>query len=108
MCGIAFGGTCAVALSVNYMIDSYKEMAGDAMITVIIVRNTMSFAVSYGITSWFTNLGLKNCFISAAFIGLVANSMFLVMIVWGKSFRARSKGKYWKLVQKSLDEGMEH
>lgn len=108
MFGLAFGVTCAVTLSVNYLIDSYREMASDAMITVIIVRNTMSFAVSYGITPWLTNMGLKNCFISAAFIGLVASSMFLVLIVWGKDFRARSKGTYWKLVLKSLDEGMGH
>lgn len=45
---LAFCNTCGVTLSVNYMIDSYKELSGEAMITVIIVRNTMSFAIGYG------------------------------------------------------------
>lgn len=31
-----------------YCIDSYKDISGDAMVTVILIRNTMSFAVSYG------------------------------------------------------------
>ncbi len=37
-----------VTLSVNYLIDSFHEIAGDGMSTVIIVRNTMSFAIGYG------------------------------------------------------------
>jgi hypothetical protein len=37
-----------VQLPVNYCIDSYKSISGDAMVTVILVRNTMVFAVNYG------------------------------------------------------------
>jgi hypothetical protein len=108
MATLAFCVTCGVTLSVNYMIDSYKEMSGDAMITVIIVRNTMSFAVSYGITPWLTNLGIRNCFISAAFVGLAASSAFLVMIKLGKGFRVRSKTQYWGLVRKNIENGVAH
>jgi hypothetical protein len=45
---LACSTTFGVTLSINYMIDSYHELSGDAMTTVIIVRNTMSFAISYG------------------------------------------------------------
>jgi hypothetical protein len=31
-----------------YCIDSYKSISGDAMVTVILIRNTMAFAISYG------------------------------------------------------------
>ena len=48
MGGLAFATTFGVTLCVNYMIDSYHEISGDAMTTVILVRNTMSFAISYG------------------------------------------------------------
>jgi hypothetical protein len=48
MSTLAFSVTMGVALSVNYMIDSYHDISGDAIVTVIIVRNTMSFAISYG------------------------------------------------------------
>lgn len=45
---LALATTIGVHLSINYMIDSYHEFSGDAITTVILVRNTMSFAVSYG------------------------------------------------------------
>lgn len=48
MCTLAFANTIGITLSVNYLIDSYHELSGDAMTTVIIVRNTMSFAIGYG------------------------------------------------------------
>ena len=48
---LAFGNTFGITLSVNYLIDSYKDMSGDAMTTCIIVRNTMSFAMGYGYVS---------------------------------------------------------
>ena len=57
------------------------------MTTCILVRTTMSFAIGYGITPGSDNLGLQNCFISAAFIGMAASSAFLIMIVFGRNFR---------------------
>lgn len=45
---LAFCNTSGITLSVNYMVDSYRELSGDAMTTVILVRNTMSFAIGYG------------------------------------------------------------
>lgn len=48
MGALAFTTTMGVTLSVNYMIDSYHDISGDAIVTVILVRNTMSFAISYG------------------------------------------------------------
>ncbi|KAF1935410.1 MFS general substrate transporter [Clathrospora elynae] len=95
---LAFTSTAGVALSVNYMIDSYHDISGDAIVTVILIRNTMSFAISYGITPWLTNLGYQNCFVSAAFVALAASSVFLVMIKYGKGLRVRSSSKYWSIV----------
>ena len=48
MCIIAITNTIGVQVSVSYCIDSYRDLSGEAMITVILVRNTMSFAVGYG------------------------------------------------------------
>lgn len=48
MCMLAFTSTCGITLSVNYFIDSYQELSGIAMASVILVRNTMSFAIGYG------------------------------------------------------------
>lgn len=53
------------------------------------------------------NMGLQNCFISAAFVGLVASSAFLIMIVYGKTFREKSRVKYWKLVAEQRSQSLE-
>ncbi|KAF2024533.1 MFS general substrate transporter [Setomelanomma holmii] len=95
---LAYTSSLGVTLSVNYMIDSYHDISGDAIVAVILIRNTMSFAVNYGITPWLRNLGYQNCFLSAAFVGLAASSVFLVMIKFGKGMRVRSSGKYWSIV----------
>ncbi|PLN82855.1 MFS general substrate transporter [Aspergillus taichungensis] len=108
MCILALTNTCGVTLSVNYLVDSYRELSGDAMSSIILVRNTMSFAVGYGITPWIDNLGYQNCFISAAFIGLACSAVFLVMIKWGKGCRIRSREKYWAIVKENQAKGMGH
>ncbi|KAL2831843.1 major facilitator superfamily domain-containing protein [Aspergillus cavernicola] len=106
MCLLAMTNTCGVTLSVNYLVDSYRELSGDAMASVILVRNTMSFAIGYGITPWVDDLGYQNCFISAAFVGLACSVAFLVMIKWGKMFRTRSQKRYWRLVVENWEKGM--
>ncbi|PYH94799.1 putative MFS transporter [Aspergillus ellipticus CBS 707.79] len=108
MCILAMANTCGITLSVNYLIDSYRELSGDAMATVILVRNTMSFAMGYGITPWVDDLGYQNCFISAAFVGMTCAAVFLVMIKYGKSFRIHSREKYWKIVEENWERGMGH
>ncbi|KAJ5156565.1 hypothetical protein N7492_009368 [Penicillium capsulatum] len=108
MCMLAFTNTCGITLSVNYLVDSYRELSGVAMASAILVRNTMSFAIGYGITPWIDNLGYQNCFISAAFIGMACAAIFLVMIKYGKACRVRSREKYWKMVQQNWEKGMAH
>ncbi|KAF4466160.1 serine threonine kinase 16 [Fusarium albosuccineum] len=105
---LAFTSTVGITLSVNYLIDSYHDISGDAIVTMILVRNTMSFAISYGITPWLTDLGYQNCFVSAAFVGMAASSVFFFMIIYGKSFRVRSARKYEELVNKDRAEWERH
>ncbi|KAK5312882.1 hypothetical protein LTR93_011153 [Exophiala xenobiotica] len=93
-----------IAFSCTYLIDTYHEISGEAMTTVIIVRNTMGFAIGYAITPWILNLGVQNCFISAAFVGMAVSSCFFIMILWGKGFREKSRVKYWNLVAKQMSE----
>lgn len=108
MCGLAFANASGLTLSVSYLIDCYRDIGSDALTTAIIIRNTMSFAINYGITPWLDNLGYQNCFISAAFIALATSSVFLVMIWKGKSFRERSRERYWNLVRHHVEHGMVH
>lgn len=45
---LAFCIAVGCQLPISYCIDSYKDLGADAIVTVIIVRNTMSFAIGYG------------------------------------------------------------
>lgn len=45
---IGFTNGLGLQLSISYCIDSYRELSGEAIVTVILVRNTMSFAINYG------------------------------------------------------------
>ncbi|KAF4962106.1 hypothetical protein FSARC_9791 [Fusarium sarcochroum] len=99
MGALAATGVMGLTISINYLIDSYHDLSGDAIVTIILVRNTMSFAISYGITPWITNMGYQNCFISAAFIALAACSACFIMIKWGKQLRCRSAPRHAELVR---------
>ncbi|KAK5170585.1 uncharacterized protein LTR77_005173 [Saxophila tyrrhenica] len=105
---IALTNTIGLQLSVSYCIDSYKDLSGEAMVTVILVRNTMSFAIGYGITPWVTNMGLQNAFIVAAFAGMAQCSTFLLVVKYGKGLRRDSAGRYKKYVDRMADQGVVH
>ncbi|KAF4993155.1 hypothetical protein FGRMN_6640 [Fusarium graminum] len=98
MCSLSTTSVMGLIVSINYLIDSYYDLSGDAIVTIILVRNTMSFAISYGVTPWIVNMGYQNCFISAAFIGLAACSVVFIVIKFGKALRARSAPRYAELV----------
>lgn len=95
-CSSAIGG----AISINYALDSYKDLSGEVMLSIILVRNSLSFGIGYAITPWL-HLGLQNTFLSAAFIGFGVTITFLAMLKYGKRFRHHSRKEYWKYVESS-------
>lgn len=100
--------TIGIQLSVSYCVDSYKDLGGEAIVTVILVRNTMSFAVGYGITPWVKDMGLQNAFIVAACAGLLQCATFLLFVRWGKQLRRRSGRRYAKYAEEMAASGAVH
>lgn len=105
---IAATNTVGLQVSVAYCIDSYRALSGEAIITVILVRNTMSFAVGYGVTPWVQGMGLRDCFITAGLVGLAQCATFLVMVRYGKGLRERSGPRYARYVEDMAKSGMIH
>ncbi|THZ90578.1 MFS general substrate transporter [Aureobasidium pullulans] len=105
---IALTNTIGIQLSISYAVDSYKDLGGEAIVTVILIRNTMSFAIGYGITPWIDGMGLQNACILAAFAGLAQCLTFFAMVKWGKGLRKQSASKYAKYVQKMAESGLVH
>ncbi|KAL1404973.1 hypothetical protein Q8F55_008586 [Vanrija albida] len=101
-CLVAFTSASGGAFALNYVLDSYKDLGGEVVLSVILVRNTMSFAVSYGITPWVVNMGYQNAFIVAALVGMAVYLSFLPVIKWGKGWRKASRVSYWAYVRSSV------
>ena len=76
------------------------------MVTATLIRNTMSFAINYGLTPWVENMGKQKAFILAAFAGLAECLTFLAVCKWGKGFRASSKERYYKYVKEKHNVGL--
>lgn len=103
-------GLCIVGCisSVTYTLDCYPEMGVPAITVLVIIRNTMNFAMDYGITPFVVNTGVQNCFIASAFICLFCIGTFLIMEWTGLYWRNRTKDKYWKLLSYYREKGIEH
>lgn len=111
--GVVFGlglmaGLCIIGCvnAVTYVIDCYHEVSCESMATVVVIRNTMSFAMSYGITPWIENTGLQNTFIASAGICFFCIGTFAVMIPTGLYWRKRTKDAYWRLIEHRRSKGI--
>ncbi|BEJ11927.1 hypothetical protein CspHIS471_0203870 [Cutaneotrichosporon sp. HIS471] len=98
---VAFTSASGGAFALNYVMDSYKDLGGEVVLTTILIRNSLSFAIGYGITPWL-NMGLQNTFITAAMVGMTLYSSFVIMTTWGKKFRKGSSKSYWRYVESSV------
>ncbi|KAF2004793.1 MFS general substrate transporter [Amniculicola lignicola CBS 123094] len=105
---IAMTNTFIIQLSIAYCIGYYRAISGEAIITVILVPNTMSFAIGYGITPWVTDMGLQNCFITARFVVVlqVCTALFGAQ-VW-EGLRRKSLARYSKFVEEMARAGIVH
>lgn len=45
---VSFITTAGSQIFITYLIDSYRDLGGEAVVSVIVVRNTMGFAFGYG------------------------------------------------------------
>ena len=95
-------------LACSYAIDSYYGISSESIVSVILVRNTMGFAIGYGLTPWVTNMGLQNAFLVAAFAGMAECLTFLFFIRYGKQLRVASRARYEKYVARMVQDGVAH
>ncbi|KAK4938433.1 hypothetical protein LTR10_021150 [Elasticomyces elasticus] len=104
--GVLFGlGLICVCLPMgtsvafNYIMDCYKEVAGEGIVTAILFRNTMGFAFAYAVVPMINGIGLQDSFILLAFLGMGFWGLSLPMIMFGKTFRKHTAMAYWRMVE---------
>jgi hypothetical protein len=91
---MSFGNSAGMQVSICYCMDSYKECSAEAMVTVMLIRNSMSFAVGYGITPWVMDLGLRDAFVVASCVAAAQCLTFLLFVRYGKGLRMRTAQMY--------------
>lgn len=99
---LTFSVVTGGSIALSYNVDCFKDISGESTTSIIIIRNTLGFGISYAITPWYTNMGLQACFIMAGFLSLGCTGTFLLMIWKGKALRRWSAQRYWKYAEKSF------
>ncbi|KAK2627796.1 hypothetical protein QTJ16_002442 [Diplocarpon rosae] len=107
-CVLAISSTLCLSTAIHYAISAYRDLAGEHITTIILIRNTLSFAINYGVTPWINAMGQRNTFISVAVLAGVCNATMFPMIYWGKRLRIRSADTYWKWVDSARAKGFGH
>lgn len=107
--GLCFGGLSlgfAIVLAgvfpISYTVDSYRGISFSAVTSLILVRNSMSFAFNYGITPWINAQGLSRTFVVAGVLSIVTGLTFLLPIWKGKKLRKVSASRYNKLTAQQI------
>lgn len=99
---LVFGLIAGGSIGIAYAVDCFPQIGGESMSSVMVIRNTIGFALSFAITPWYTGMGLQDCFITAGFVSVVCMSTFLVFIWKGKMLRKFSTEVYWTYAANSV------
>ncbi|KPM43136.1 hypothetical protein AK830_g3389 [Neonectria ditissima] len=105
---MAINAALCVAGALNYAISSYQELSGQMVTTCVLIRNTLSFAVNYGITPWLNASGYLRVYCIVAGIGFVWNASLFVMIRYGRTMRESTAKRYWRDVDRARAKGLGH
>ena len=87
-------------VAINYIVDSYREVAGDAMVTMILIRSSMGFGFNYAVIPWLEKSGVQSLYIAIAFIGMFFWRLAFFFIWLGKKTRQLTAKDYWATVQR--------
>lgn len=103
---LSVAGTLVVSTSIHYATSCYRELAGELITTIIIIRNTLSFAINYGVTPWINAEGTRNTMITVAAISVVWNGTMFLMLKYGRRLREMSAARYWGWVEQAKAKGV--
>ncbi|KAK8057938.1 MFS general substrate transporter [Apiospora saccharicola] len=105
---VAANGTLCVSAALGYAMASYPELAGQMVTTCVLIRNTLSFAINYGITPWLQASGYLRVYCIVGGIGLVWNASLFVMTRYGRRLRVATAARYYRDVDYARAKGLSH
>lgn len=107
VCGIGllgFSMSSTGAICLTYSIDCYHEMASEAMVLMLFIRNMIGMAFTFIFPIWLEKCGLKLLTWLLFMMALIINGSFIIMILFGKKFRKFTKERYLKVSEPQFGE----
>lgn len=85
---IAFGCSLGSTMSISFVVDSYKQHAGEALVTLNFIKNTIGFIFSLWLNDALTAEGSRTLFLILGATQIVACIAALPLYIYGKRCRA--------------------
>ena len=96
---IGFGWGCAGDLSMSYLMDAYPEMVLEGMVGVSVINNTIGMIFTFSTSPWLAASGTQNTMIAVAVLDFFFIMLTVPMMIWGKSARRWTRGRYEEFVR---------
>jgi hypothetical protein len=105
---LAFVAAFCIPAALNYAMGSYPELSGQMVTTCVLIRNTLSFAINFGITPWLNASGYLTVYCISGGIALLWNGSFYVMVRYGRRLREWTAPRYYRDVDRARAKGLGH
>ncbi|KAK2011933.1 major facilitator superfamily transporter [Colletotrichum eremochloae] len=96
----AFGLGANGDITFTLVIDTYRELTGEAFVGIAFIRNAASVGIPSALVPWMTGMGLTNMFVLSGVVSLLIGLLYIPLIIWGKRIRTALAPRYWRLVEK--------
>ncbi|KKY16834.1 putative mfs transporter [Phaeomoniella chlamydospora] len=94
---LSFAIAQATNVTLVYIIDSYRPIAGETVVTQLAFKAAFGFLLSFYTNPWIDAAGYKNAFGAMAGISAGVLILWIPLFIWGK--RIRMATMEWKLVK---------
>ncbi|EXJ56382.1 uncharacterized protein A1O5_12649 [Cladophialophora psammophila CBS 110553] len=90
--GFGLGGAGDIVLT--YCQDCYQYILGDALTSVVFVRNIITTILVFSIAPWMEGMGIYNMFVLLGCLSAVISFSCVPFLFWGRAWRVRLAAKY--------------
>ncbi|KAF2151555.1 MFS general substrate transporter [Myriangium duriaei CBS 260.36] len=96
---VGFGLSIGGAGTIGYILDCYPLLTGQCVTTIILIRNCIGGAMTFGIQPWIDGMGLQNTFALIGVLSFVVTIFAVVFIAFGKRVRRWTTARYLRLAE---------
>lgn len=93
---LGFAMSSSGPICLTYALDSYPDLGSEALVLILFLRNMIATGFTFAIQPWLTRNGLSLTTWLMFMLSLVINGSFVVILLWGKSFRRWTKERYYR------------